>query len=321
MARLCIPGFIFRRDRPSARFTTQPAFRSFPRSVSYRANPPVSPRSFLPVSSKPGVHSFCTSSTSSTGDRSFSQMSQGSHLPVRSVRAPATPSTAAPARTGVVATLKALSSRLAERRATRQARLRPWAQPSSTSRKASPRHPSAAHRKPAPTKPAIRKPTKPVNPAGNKANRAQRAIARIEHALTKLVPTSRKVKPVKSVRFGETTVIPVSRWIVRSEHSFHFPSWFGYLQGWRVVPLSEPDCDGETEKYITTWGKDRYDMLTSHVDFMVLPPVGIPCGRQGCAWDTMRSIKLQHPRWTEAMVIRGFNIWREKQRQRGRFYL
>lgn len=292
-----------------------PAFLSFPRTVHYRANPPVSPRSFLPVSSKPGVHSFSTSSTSSTGNRSFSQMSQGSHLPVRSVRAPSTPSTTAPAPTGVVDALKALTSRLAERRAARQARHRPWAQPSSTSRKPSPGHPSTAHRKPAPTKSAIRKPTKPVTPAPNMANRAQRAIAQIDLALAKLASASRKAKPVKRVRFGETTVIPVSRWINRSEHSFIFPSWFGHLQGWRVVALSEPNDDGETEKYISTWGSDQFDMLQTHTHSR------IPCGREGCAWEAMRRIKRQRPGWTSQMLIKGFNDYREKMRQRGKFYL
>ncbi|KAB8255748.1 hypothetical protein BDV32DRAFT_108754 [Aspergillus pseudonomiae] len=317
MARLCVPGFIFRRDRPTARYTTQPAFRSFPRTVAYRANPPVSPRSFLPVSSKAGVHSFSAVSTSSTGDRSFSQMSQGSHLPVRSVRAPATPSTTAPASTGVVDALKALSSRLAERRAARQARLRPWAQPSSTSRNSSSGHPSMpAHRKPAPTKSAIRQPTKPVNPAGGMVTRAQRTIARIDDTLAKLVSTSgRKDKPRKRVRFGETTVIPVERWIVRSEHSFIFPSWFGNLQGWRVVALSEPNDDGETEKYVSMWGSDHYDMLYTHAHSET------PCSRQGCVWDRMKHIMSQHPKWTPAMVIKGFNVYREKMRQRGKFYL
>ncbi|KAE8379303.1 hypothetical protein BDV26DRAFT_291466 [Aspergillus bertholletiae] len=310
MARLCVPGFIFRRDRPSARFTTQPAFRSFPCSVSYRANPPVSPRPFLPVT-KPGVHSFSATSTSSTGDRSFSQMSQGSHLPVRSVRAPAPRSTTTPARTGVVAALKTVSSRLAERRATRQARPRPWAQPTSTAAG----NPSSAHCKPAPAKPALRQPTKPAGSAGTRGNHAQRAIARVGNAVRELVKSPPKAKPAKRVRFGETTVVTVSRWIDRSEHSFIFPSWFGHLQGWRVFALSEPNEDGETEKYVSQWGSDPYDMLHTHYQ------ATRPCGREGCVWGIIRDLMYRHPTWTPEMAIKGFNRWREIMRGRGKFYL
>ncbi|KAE8353880.1 hypothetical protein BDV28DRAFT_132271 [Aspergillus coremiiformis] len=306
MARLCVPGFPFRASRPTPRFTTQPAFRSFPQRVVYRENPPVTPRSLLPVS--PGVHSFSTASKLSAGNHSFVEMRKGSHLPIRSVRAPSPPSAAAPASSGAAASLNGSLSRLSERRAARQARPRPWAQPRSTSRNQSLEgHLSTpAPRRPAPANRSIQ---------DSLAIRIQRTIARIDAVLAKPVP-GRKDAPVrKRVRFGETTVATVSRWIERPRHVFvGVPSSFGHLQGWSVTPLPEPDKDGELEKYVSYWGSDSYIMLTS-------AHKSGPCGQEGCAWNSLARLWRRHPMWTPPMVFKGWLAIREMRRKKGVFAL
>ncbi|PWY69514.1 hypothetical protein BO70DRAFT_365775 [Aspergillus heteromorphus CBS 117.55] len=305
MSHLYTPGLPYKKAPLVPRFTTQPAFLSFPCPPTarfvFRRNPLVpSYRSFLPVSSQ------------RAGVRSFEEMRKCSHLPVRCVRPPAPRSIVlpAPAPTGAVRSLKGSLSRLEERRAARQARSRPWALP----RSQSPNESLEGHRS---KLAAI--PSKPSPPATH-MTRAQRAIKRIDEVLAKsaLAPTSagRKDKSVKVVRFGENTVIPVSRWIVRQEHVYPAPiAAMGHLQGWSVTPLTEPDEDGEMEKYATYWGSDSYVMLTFSHD------ASRPCNRQDCAWNRLARIAARRPAWGPATVFMVWNRLREQVRERGGFRL
>ncbi|KAI2829873.1 hypothetical protein CBS63078_1485 [Aspergillus niger] len=331
MTRLWIPGLPYKKAPVADRFKSSAQFLSFPMAPtarfvfrrnyevpSSRSFQPVSPprtvvRSLLPVST--GVHSL-SRKPASPGVRSFAQMRQGSHLPV-SVR-PSTPSPVsppAPAATGAGRSLtrSALSSRLEERRASRQARSRPWAATPKVEKPRSTTRPTPrVERASVPSDRAIYSP--------HMAARARRAIRRIDEVLAKpaLVKASaggRKAKSVKSVRFGEDTVIPVSCWIVRREHVFPAPlAAMGHLQGWKVTPRSEPDEEGELEKYTTYWGSDSYVMLDCH-------SASEPCGREGCQYNRLASIAARRPRWGPATVFTAWNMLREKVRQRGGFRL
>ncbi|KAL3250760.1 hypothetical protein ABHI18_011030 [Aspergillus niger] len=331
MTRLWIPGLPYKKAPVADRFKSSAQFLSFPMAPtarfvfrrnyevpSSRSFQPVSPprtvvRSLLPVLT--GVHSLARK-PASPGVRSFAQMRQGSHLPV-SVR-PSTPSPVsppAPAATGAGRSLtrSALSSRLEERRASRQARSRPWAATPKVEKPRSTTRPTPrVERASVPSDRAIYSP--------HMAARARRAIRRIDEVLAKpaLVKASaggRKAKSVKSVRFGEDTVIPVSCWIVRREHVFPAPlAAMGHLQGWKVTPRSEPDEEGELEKYTTYWGSDSYVMLDCH-------SASEPCGREGCQYNRLASIAARRPRWGPATVFTAWNMLREKVRQRGGFRL
>ncbi|EHA27314.1 hypothetical protein ASPNIDRAFT_44749 [Aspergillus niger ATCC 1015] len=331
MTRLWIPGLPYKKAPVADRFKSSAQFLSFPMAPtarfvfrrnyevpSSRSFQPVSPprtvvRSLLPVLT--GVHSL-SRKPASPGVRSFAQMRQGSHLPV-SVR-PSTPSPVsppAPAATGAGRSLtrSALSSRLEERRASRQARSRPWAATPKVEKPRSTTRPTPrVERASVPSDRAIYSP--------HMAARARRAIRRIDEVLAKpaLVKASaggRKAKSVKSVRFGEDTVIPVSCWIVRREHVFPAPlAAMGHLQGWKVTSRSEPDEEGELEKYTTYWGSDSYVMLDCH-------SASEPCGREGCQYNRLASIAARRPRWGPATVFTAWNMLREKVRQRGGFRL
>ncbi|PWY77244.1 hypothetical protein BO94DRAFT_588579 [Aspergillus sclerotioniger CBS 115572] len=312
MARLCLPGLPFRKAPLVDRFKTQRAFLSFPVApvarFVFRRNYEVPSRSFLPVS------------IPRTGVRSFANMRIGSRLPVP-VRTP-TPLTVSPvpAATGAGRSLKGSLSRLEERRAARQARSRPWVSPKSQSQQKSPEGPlSMLH------------PSPPTHPSHSfcpgshrpdvRSSKAQRAIRRIDEVLAKSALASagaggRKTKSLKSVRFGETTAVPVSRWIDRRENVFPAPlAAMGYLQGWKVTPLSKPDEDGETEKYTTYWGSDSYIMLTSSHS------ASQPCDRYGCAWNRLARIADMRPTWGPATVFMAYNQLREQIRQRGGYRL
>ncbi|PTU16963.1 hypothetical protein P175DRAFT_0505371 [Aspergillus ochraceoroseus IBT 24754] len=120
---------------------------------------------------------------------------------------------------------------------------------------------------------------------------------------------------MKSVRFGETTVVSVSRWIERKEHVFPAPPMaMGYLQGWSVAALKEPDEDGEVDKYTTYWGSDSYVMLTSnHAEG--------PCNREGCAWNSLARIQARRPMWSPETVFKAWLKKRAMIRERGGFAL
>ncbi|PYI10618.1 hypothetical protein BO78DRAFT_414696 [Aspergillus sclerotiicarbonarius CBS 121057] len=330
MARLCLPGLPVHKAPLAPRFKTQPAFHSFPvppvARFVFRRNYEVPSHSFSPVSiPRTGVRSFKPAS----GDRSFAKMRIGSRLPVP-VRT-STPSTVkpAPAATGAGRSLKPSLSRLEERRAARQARSRPWVSPKSQSQHES----LEGHRSMPRPSPPIRPshslpPTHPspsLRPGSQRpiapSSKAQRAIRLIDEVLAKSALASagvggRKAKLLKSVRFGETTVVPVSRWIDRRENVFPAPlAALGHLQGWKVTPLSKPDEDGETEKYTTYWGSDSYIMLTSSHS------ASESCGRYGCAWNRLACIADQRPTWGPATVFMAWNKLREQIRQRGGYRL
>ncbi|KAE8152592.1 hypothetical protein BDV25DRAFT_137786 [Aspergillus avenaceus] len=312
MACLCIPGIPFKKERETARFKTQPAFRPFPRRVVFRSTSP-SCASSLPVRSpRTGVHSLKPAPTTSTGDRSFIEMRKHSRLPVRSPRAtPAAPSTrslraSAPspsARPPRLARASAPSppaanaslSRLAERRASRQARPRPWAQPQSAGHTSSSGHLST---------PA---PPRGLPPLTRQSASSKPSILATHTDLTR----AQRADTRKCVRFGDTTVIPVSRWIDRREHVFIGPpSAMGHLQGWNVTALTEPDEDGEMEKHTTYWGSDSYIMLTSNHAFG-------PCDRYLCAWNALARVKAVRPMWNSEMVFKGWMRLREIKREKG----
>ncbi|GKZ33377.1 hypothetical protein AbraIFM66950_003231 [Aspergillus brasiliensis] len=338
MTHLWIPGLPYKKAPVADRFKSSAPFLSFPVAPTarfvFRRNYEVpSSRSFQPVSSpRTVVRSLLPVSTgvrshsrklASAGVRSFAQMRQGSHLPV-SVR-PSTPfpvSPPVPAVTGAGRSLtgSSLSSRLEERRASRQARSRPWA---ATPKVEGHNKSLEGHRsttRPTPRVERASVPSDRVILGNHMAARTRRALRRIDEvlakpALVKAGAGGRKAKSVKSVRFGEETVIPVSCWIVRREHVFPAPlAAMGHLQGWKVTPRSEPDEEGELEKYTTYWGSDSYVMLDSH-------SASKPCGRDGCQYNRLASIAARRPRWGSATVFMAWNMLREKVRQRGGFRL
>ncbi|RAK99661.1 uncharacterized protein BO80DRAFT_409916 [Aspergillus ibericus CBS 121593] len=323
MARLCLPGLPVYKSPLVPRFKTQPPFQSFPippvARFVFRRNYEVPSHSFAPspVSiPRAGVRSFKPAS----GVRSFAQMRIGSRLPVPVRKS--TPSTVppAPAPTGAGRSLNPSVSRLEERRAARQARSRPWVSPKSQSQTES-REGHLSMSRPSPSNP----PRRSLRPALHRpvavSSQAQRAIGLIDAVLAKPAPASagvggRKAKSVKSVRFGETTVVTVSRWIDRRENVFPAPlAAMGHLQGWKVTPLSKPDEDGETEKYTTYWGSDSYIMLTSSHS------ASESCGRYGCAWNRLARIAGLKPTWGPATVFMAWNRLREQIRQRGGYRL
>ncbi|KAK2750174.1 hypothetical protein FQN57_004670 [Myotisia sp. PD_48] len=92
------------------------------------------------------------------------------------------------------------------------------------------------------------------------------------------------VRSTKSVRFAGGNIAMVEKWIEPGVHTYRAPSsLWGNLHGWTVKPLAEPDCEGETEKYIQYWGSDRSSMMSDHH--------GGPCGRTGCAWNRLADIQ------------------------------
>ncbi|BCR95153.1 uncharacterized protein AKAW2_20093A [Aspergillus luchuensis] len=338
MTHLWIPGLPYKKAPVADRFKSSAPFLSFPtahtarfvfrrnyENTSSRSFQTVSPprtvvRSLLPVST--GVRSLPRKSAS-PDVRSFAQLRQGSQLPV-SVR-PSTPSPASPpvpAATGAGRSLtgSVLSSRLEERRASRQARSRPWAAtPKVEGHKKSPE----GHRSTTRPSPRVERASGPYTRAirsPHMAARTRRALRRIDEvlakpALVKAGAGERKAKSVKSVRFGEDTIIPVSCWIVRREHVFPAPlAAMGHLQGWKVTPRAEPDEEGEMEKYTTYWGSDSYVMLDIH-------SASEPCGRDGCQYQRLASIAARRPGWGPATVFLAWNMLREKVRQRGGFRL
>ncbi|GAA89683.1 similar to An13g01200 [Aspergillus luchuensis IFO 4308] len=329
MTHLWIPGLPYKKAPVADRFKSSAPFLSFPtahtarfvfrrnyENTSSRSFQTVSPprtvvRSLLPVST--GVRSLPRKSAS-PDVRSFAQLRQGSQLPV-SVR-PSTPSPASPpvpAATGAGRSLtgSVLSSRLEERRASRQARSRPWAAtPKVEGHKKSPE----GHRSTTRPSPRVERASGPYTRAirsPHMAARTRRALRRIDEvlakpALVKAGAGERKAKSVKSVRFGEDTIIPVSCWIVRREHVFPAPlAAMGHLQGWKVTPRAEPDEEGEMEKYTTYWGSDSYVMLDIH-------SASEPCGRDGCQYQRLASIAARRPGWGPATVFLAWNMLREK---------
>ncbi|KAI9374341.1 hypothetical protein BJX61DRAFT_314191 [Aspergillus egyptiacus] len=312
MARLCVPGFPFKKssDSHAARFKTQPAFKVFPKRWVYRPNPETPRRSLLPASSPRSV-------------RSFEESQLGSRLPVRvhfprptpvpslpktptprpSFKRP-TPVPSAPKKpTPVPSFPVSTSSRLEERKAARQSRPRPWAQP---------RFLATSRSKLSTT--GVLAPSKAKISATH-----TKSSARVDSARAKPVTSvkgERKGKPAKKcVRFGETTAVSVPRWIVRQEHVFIGPpKAMGHLQGWSVTPLKEPDEDGDEEKYVTYWGSDSYVMLTS-------THASGPCDREGCAWNALAWIQAHRPTWTPEMIFRCWHDERALIRERGGFAL
>lgn len=112
----------------------------------------------------------------------------------------------------------------------------------------------------------------------------------VDAVLFEPVP-GRKAVEKKRLRFGEATVVSVSRWIELPDHIFSgIPSWF---KGGRVTPLFESDEDGEL-KYTTSRGSDSYEMLISY-------DMG-PCDGQNCAWNSQGHIWWRHSMWTPPMV-------------------
>ncbi|KAG2412539.1 hypothetical protein HFD88_010096 [Aspergillus terreus] len=382
MARLCVPGFPFRPSEKVPRFTTRPAFRSFPaRRIVYRPTTPTPIRSFEPVFSKPGI-------------RYFPRMKKGSRIPVRVVPAhisrflargtlptvaPVTPSARPNVTPSSFPATEASLARLEERREARQARSRPWAQSRSSIDKQSRQGHLSAHRPctPHPTRVSrsVTRPQTPVSrsgapcgrcphhcpqprpqrqprprvPASTFAPRSQPPVTRSEAPVTRSVPTvTRSVPPVtrslppiseptvkatrtraqrvpaqttssyakeRRVRFGVTTVVPVSRWIVRQEHVYPAPPLaMGHLQGWDVTPLSESDEAGEDSKFVTYWGSDSYIMLTSN-------HAKEPCDRYGCAWNTLARIQRKRPHWSPERIFKAWLHIRSNIRKQGGFAL
>ncbi|KAL4893302.1 hypothetical protein BDV59DRAFT_29436 [Aspergillus ambiguus] len=362
MARLCVPGFPFRPSERVPRFKTRPAFLSFPsRRIFYRPTTPTPVPSFKPVFSKPGF-------------RSFALMKKGSRIPIRVVPAhisrylargtrPPLPTTVTPAAASSVsrssrpspAPTEASLLRLEERRAARQARPRPWAQPRTSvdnqSRKrhlrarppcppCPPPHPTPISRsRSSRARPVARPPTPVSRSASSHARRVAGSSPHPQPTVTRSVspaPKSTSGPTVKAtglraqrvsaqatssyakerhVRFGATTVIPVSRWIVRQEH-VHFgpPAAMGHLQGWDVTALPEPDASGEDSKYIEYWGSDSFIMLLSN-------HAKGPCDRYGCAWNTLARIQAKIPHFSPRRVFRVWHSHRAMIRERGGFAL
>ncbi|KAL4778906.1 hypothetical protein BJX76DRAFT_362274 [Aspergillus varians] len=105
-----------------------------------------------------------------------------------------------------------------------------------------------------------------------------------------------KTKPTKTVRFGESSVVSVTRWINRREHTHRPPiTAMGHLQGWSVTRLPKPNSDGEEEKYTTYWGSRPYAMFSTHASG--------PCDRQYCAWNYLASLQARHPEWDRPSVV------------------
>ncbi|KAL5336055.1 hypothetical protein BJX70DRAFT_400997 [Aspergillus crustosus] len=279
MARLCIPGIRYQKNpQPNAaRFKTYPAFRSIPNRVTFRAVGSSSDRSFLP-SPPPRRDSV----------RSFDESRIGSRLPIRSPSPTPRPSFV-------------VSPRLEERRTARQARSRPWAQSRSPS--TSRVNLSSANLKPAKT----------TIQATHTKSIARSGVVRAKPAAS--AKGGCKSKPAKNVRFGETSVVSVPRWIVRQEHVYPAPPMaMGHFQGWSVTPLAKPDEDGEEEKYTTYWGSDSYVMLTSN-------HAQRPCDREGCAWNQLARIQAMRPMWSPETIFKAWLLKREDIRKRGGFAL
>ncbi|PLB54212.1 hypothetical protein P170DRAFT_431849 [Aspergillus steynii IBT 23096] len=304
MVHLSVPGFLSVTGQ-TTRFTTQSSSLSFPH------------------------RSVLSDLSLRTKVRSFAGLQKGSRLPVRSVvtvnsaaTAPIPPS---------VPTSKGNVSHLEERRAARQARSRPWIHDGSKSVNQSCKgHLSISHTvpktipkpipkhvpKPIPKSAPVPLPiTRTAIPAARQTEIRQ-AIALIGKTLAKPVPRCLKDEPVrKRVRFGETTVIPVSRWIVRRKHIFPFPSFFGHLQGWYLKPLPEPDADGLEVAYKSTFGSDDYIMLVS-------THASEDCERGAeCSWNTLARIQARHPMWSPPRVFKHWLRKREKMRKQGIFVL
>jgi hypothetical protein len=70
--------------------------------------------------------------------------------------------------------------------------------------------------------------------------------------------SSGRQPPAKELRFGNTTVRQVEKWIVPREHIYksHNEIMNDPPRGWKVTPLEEPDSEGEDCKYVTVHGGD-----------------------------------------------------------------
>ncbi|KAL4920353.1 hypothetical protein BDW62DRAFT_216189 [Aspergillus aurantiobrunneus] len=114
------------------------------------------------------------------------------------------------------------------------------------------------------------------------------------------VKGGRKSKPTKTVRFGETTVISVTRWIDRRKNTYPDPiPAGGRLLGWTVTPLSEPNDQGEMEERL----------LSHHANG--------PCGRQNCAWNALARIQAKRPSWDPSTVFKCWLLKRDSIRSYG----
>ncbi|KAL3445671.1 hypothetical protein BJX65DRAFT_309625 [Aspergillus insuetus] len=261
MARLCILGSVLGPLFDAIRLKMQAALRSLPRlfmpALIYRARV-----------------------------RSFAESQKGSRLAVRSPLP-------APARSALRPSSR-FTSLLEERKASPQARSRPWASKLKslwTSR--------SSLSSTSPGKP----PSKPEIHAAH-----TKEIARVDKVRAKpaiLVKGPSKNKSVKMcVRFGKTSVVSVPRWIERQKDVFDGPPVvLCHLKGWSVTSLLEPDEDGEEKKYITYWDSGSFSMMTSnHAEG--------PPDRCGCPWSALAWYQTRHPTWRPKMV---FEAWRRER--------
>ncbi|QKX54485.1 uncharacterized protein TRUGW13939_01572 [Talaromyces rugulosus] len=130
-----------------------------------------------------------------------------------------------------------------------------------------------------------------------------------------------EVRVKKSVRFGDVAVHDVDYWIDRKSNDDRGLWKMGRMQGWRVIPLSEPDEDGLWNRYMSMWGNsDHHSSLYYHI--------GMPkCTNPGCHWEEIAQVY-------RAFLRKGVSLWdrhdlilyawselRERERQKGRWLL
>ncbi|KAL4811095.1 hypothetical protein BDV18DRAFT_128582 [Aspergillus unguis] len=138
-------------------------------------------------------------------------------------------------------------------------------------------------------------------------------VDRSGYSLSKLPPASRK--PVKSVRFGETTEVSVTRWIIPQQHTHSDPvvAKGGKLQGWSVTPLKRPTKEGDTEHYAVYCGSSKYRMLHRH------------CSEKSCdnscSYGYLAQVQACRPKWTPEQVFKAWCRKREESRKQGTFRL
>ncbi|KAI9368928.1 hypothetical protein BJX61DRAFT_536850 [Aspergillus egyptiacus] len=314
MSRLRLSGLVRPQMDPSpvvARIKTQPASRLTYRSrVSTPANPVPTARSFVP--SLPRRDSV----------RSFDESRHASRLPVRSPSPTSIPSSSRP--TPVRSFRR--SAILEERQAARQARPRPWlTERSSLSTRRQPSsRPSTTSASPdKKVQFGSRKTVIPVTRWIDQEKHVFKPLIRYRcrdhrhvdahHARSK-ARFDKAGKPVKHVRFGETTEVSVTRWIDRLLHTHPEPIHAANqkLQGWRVIPLLKPRANGEEVRYKTYWGSDPYAMLTVHLDS--------PCDHgHDCSYWCLARIQAKHPTWAPKVVFQAWLHKRESIRRKGLF--
>ncbi|KAL5361587.1 hypothetical protein BJX96DRAFT_185360 [Aspergillus floccosus] len=353
MARLCVPGFPHRPSEKMPRFTTRPAFRCFSaRRIVYRPTTPTPIRSFEPVFSKPGIRFFPLMKRGSripvrVVPAHISRYLACGTLPTV---APVTPSSSPT----TAASLARLEERRSARQVRSRPWAQPRSSIDKQSRQGhlSAPHPCTPH--PTRVSRSVARPPTPVSRSGAPCGRCPHHCPRPRHQhqprgrvpastfaprslphVTRSVPhtsdptvkatrtrgqrvpaqtTSSSAKE-RRVRFGATTVVPVSRWIVRQEHVYPAPPLaMGHLQGWDVTPLSESDEAGEDSKYVTYWGSDSYIMLTSN-------HAKEPCDRYGCAWNSLARIQRKRPHWSPERVFEAWLHIRSMIRKQGGFAL